>query len=457
MRNLYLDEQWRLWRAGILKALLCVLLVSLLGSCASLGRIANQSVAEDGSKTYSFVQLTTTDKRSRDFLLILSFSGGGTRAAALSYGVLQELRDTMVTTGGKKQRLLDEVDMISAVSGGSFTAAYYGVYGDGIFENFEKDFLRGNFEAPLIRAVLAPWHWFSDRGRTELAIEMYEDEVFHGATFADMRREGAPLVIINATDLSQGFRFSFIQEYFDLLCSDVSSFPVARAVAASSAVPVMFNPVVLENHAHCSAEDVGWLGHAGDIHADNEEMMAVINALKSYHDKQKRPYVHYVDGGISDNLGLRAIYEFIELSGGAAVLLERLHRPPSHAVAVISVDASTESNVDIDASPGQPSLRQTIDAVSDVQLHRYNAATNKLMHDLLADWRREFSTPSHPVEAHFIRVRLADVGTPQAQAYVNSIPTSLNLDDEKVDMLIETGRRLLRENPEYQRFLRDIR
>ena len=56
---------------------------------------------------------------SEELLLILSFSGGGTRAAAFSYGVLEALRATEVAFDGRRRRLVDEVDMISAVSGGA--------------------------------------------------------------------------------------------------------------------------------------------------------------------------------------------------------------------------------------------------------------------------------------------------------------------------------------------------
>ena len=46
-------------------------------------------------------------------------------------------------------------------------------------------------------------------------------------------------------------RFTFSSERFQLLCPDISDFRVARAVATSSAVPVMFAPVVLKNYDRC--------------------------------------------------------------------------------------------------------------------------------------------------------------------------------------------------------------
>ena len=80
----------------------------------------------------------------RDTFVVLAFSGGGTRAAAFSYGVLEKLRDTVVEVEGQPTRLLDLVDVITSVSGGSYTAAYYGLFGDRIFDDFSSRFLYRN-------------------------------------------------------------------------------------------------------------------------------------------------------------------------------------------------------------------------------------------------------------------------------------------------------------------------
>ncbi|MFA0349908.1 patatin-like phospholipase family protein, partial [Vibrio sp. 10N.222.55.C6] len=92
-------------------------------------------------------------------------------AAALSYGVLQALRDTNIEIDGETVNLLDEVDMISSVSGGSFTAAYYGIYGDQIFEDYEETFLYHEVSKDLFSILLSPTYWFSYATRTDKATD----------------------------------------------------------------------------------------------------------------------------------------------------------------------------------------------------------------------------------------------------------------------------------------------
>src|SRR5882762_9249042 len=82
-----------------------------------------------------------------DALLALSFSGGGTRAAAFSFGVLQELEHTRLGSRGKT--LLDQVGFVSGVSGGSITAAYFGLKKRAALDDFRQRFLLRNAEEDL--------------------------------------------------------------------------------------------------------------------------------------------------------------------------------------------------------------------------------------------------------------------------------------------------------------------
>ena len=429
----------------------------LLAGCASYGVVQNAPINRQ-SPPHSYSVQSIGERSYNDEIQVgLSFSGGGTRAAALAYGVLQELRDTNVSLKGRQVRLLDEVGFISSVSGGSFTAAYYGVFGDRIFSDFESAFLRQDVEDVLITMALNPLHWFRDTERTTWAVEYYQQQIFKGATFADMNKAGRPLIVINATDLGRGVRFSFLQEYFDLLCSDLSSFPVARAVAASSAVPVVFHPVIVENYADCGSNLPGWLSAVRTGAKDDEAQTEIFSGLETFLDKDRRKYIHLVDGGITDNLGLRAMLEIVAMEGGVEAHLGRVkRRTPPRRTALIVVDASASAHSLMDTSRKQPSMMETINAMSDIQLHRYNTATIESMTQALSRWEKELSTPDRPVSAYFVQVDFKDIQDPQLRDYFNQIPTSFSLTNEQVDKLIEAGRQLLRDNQEFRRLIEDI-
>lgn len=425
----------------------------VLSGCSSYGVVKNQEKVDSptGGQPYS-IKLAVKNNTG-DINLVLAFSGGGTRAAALSYGVMQELRDSLVTINGKQRRLLDEVDVISSVSGGSFTSAYYGLHGDGLFEDFESVFLKYDVQSRLLQGLFNPLKWVDSAGRTEMAIKVYDRQIFNEKTFADMRDSGGPLILINASDLSYGVRFSFVQEYFDLLCSDINTFPVSRAVAASSAVPVLFNPVVVKNYPGCEMERAEFEKLVRNRVSGNPEWREVFDGLMTYRDKKKRQYAHFVDGGITDNLGLRAVYQIIEAQGDSARFLEHHGRDPARWVVLIVVDASTDPERVMDQTPKTPSLEETISTMSSAQLHLYNAATLELMDRTMKKWAQETSTPELTVEPYFVNIGFRDIEQPEAREYFNSIPTSFVLDDEQVDRLIAAGRELLRNNAEFQRLM----
>lgn len=433
----------------------------LLVGCASYGRVVNapldSSSVNAGYSIRNYQQRSQGNNRPDDIAIMLAFSGGGTRAAAMAYGILSELRDTQIFTANGKTRLLDEVDHITSVSGGSFTAAYYGLYGEDVFNKFEDEFLRANVNSGLSRKLMNPGLWFSNKGRTESAVEYYEETLFHGATFADMNKPGRPMIVINASDLAYGVRFSFIQDYFKLLCSDLSSFPVARAVAASSAVPVLFNPVVVENHTGCDKNQINWPENLDELRENNAEFNDLYNGLTTYADKDERKYIHFVDGGITDNMGLRAVLDLIQVAGGAKSFMEKSGKKPHSKFVVISVDASTSPLPEMDKTPKQPSMLAAMSAMTGIQLHRYNSATIEMFESKLTEWADEISTPELKVDPYFIPVNFEDIDQPQLRYFLNKIPTTFSLSDEEVDKLIESGRQILRNNKTFQQLLSDLK
>jgi NTE family protein len=54
--------------------------------------------------------------------------------------------------------------------------------------------------------------------------------------------------------LFNGSRFEFVQDPFDLLCSDLRGVSLASAVVASSAVPMLPSPITLWMHSGASPD-----------------------------------------------------------------------------------------------------------------------------------------------------------------------------------------------------------
>lgn len=436
--------------AGVLLA------TSVLSGCVSLLPPSNQPITTvDGTTGYR--PFNTHRKPVGDHQVILAFSGGGTRAAALSYGVLQELRDTTIQDPQQPaERLLDEVDLISSVSGGSFTAAYYGLYGDDIFRDYEKDFLRKSVQSSLINNLLSPRYWyhamFSGINRTDMAVDYYNRTIFRDATFADIPLEKRPFIEINATDLSTGAHFSFAQGYFDALCTDLYQFPVARAVTASSGVPMAFPPVTLKNHAGQCDIQHSYLGPIIEKQVfDNPREEELITTFRSYLDAEKRPYIHLVDGGVSDNLGLRAVLDRNELMNRN--LAGMMQQNPVRDVLVILVNAQVKPEKPLDKTYQSPSMLQTAGALTDALISRYTVETRALVRSQMEALEQEAQQQGFDVRFYFVEVDFAALESPGLQQYFNNLPTTLELSNGEVDILIEAGRELLRQSQPYQQFL----
>jgi len=393
--------------------------------------------------------------------IYLAFSGGGTRAAAFSYGVLEGLRDARIWVDGESVPVLDEVDTISGVSGGSFPAAYYGLFGDDIFERFEKDFLKRNVQTALILRALRPKNliglmtpWVN---RSALAAQYYDSKVFHDATFADLTAARGPTVYINATDLSSGDRFTFTQGQFDVLCSDLDQLHVSVAVAASSAVPALLSPVTLRNHAGtCGYELPAWLQPALASKRTDPRAYQAARSFAQYHDPQAKKFIHLVDGGVSDNLGLRAGLDLVYAAGGLDEVRKIRGSEKSERLIVIVVNAETENDPKIDLSAAAPGFAALMNSVSGAQIRRSNFETLRLLEDGMRHWGQELQQAGKPPPTYLVEVSFDNLEDPEEVRYFKRLPTSFKLSDEQVDRLREAGRRLLRDSPEFQRLLKDM-
>jgi NTE family protein len=393
--------------------------------------------------------------------VILAFSGGGTRAAALAYGVLKELKGTEVVVAGKKTRLLDEVSLISSVSGGSFTSAYYGLHGEGIFDDFEERFLRRNIEGLVALNLLRPLKLarvaFTGYTRSDLAIDVYDKEVFGGATFKDLARAGGPVLNINATDIDIGTVFTFIQPNFDMICSDLSQLRVAQAVTASSAVPGIFAPLLLQNYAgSCDHPQPEWIGEALAHPRESRRRYHDARSVVTYLDSKKRPYLFLVDGVVADNIGARRIIADVVHAGGAWNLAEDTELSlPEHVVYIV-VNAEARRVHKWDDKPAIPSLTSVLRSISSTGIYRYNFETIELLRESAARWQEQMRQHGEKMNASVVEVSFDDLTDPAERKFFNAVKTSFTLDDTTVDRLIEVGGRLLRESPDFRDFLEPL-
>jgi NTE family protein len=240
--------------------------------------------------------------------IALSFSGGGLRASAFAHGVLKALEETKTPTGD----LLDDLTFISSVSGGSLTAAHYGLYGREGLAHFRENVLLRDFERDMHLSVLLPANLMrllggglNDRANF---VDTLDRHVFHGATFADIYRQRKPDIRIHATDLYNRIAFPFIPRVFSILCSDIRSYSVADAVGASMAVPLVFAPVVVRTYPDHCVEPLPAL--LAKIRADPDSprlLKAMEHGMSSYRDPARVRFVKLVDGSVTDNFGLSTL------------------------------------------------------------------------------------------------------------------------------------------------------
>jgi NTE family protein len=361
-------------------------------------------------------------------LIVVTFSGGGVRASALAYGTLQALADLDAPGGAK---LLDRVDIISSVSGGSVTAGWYALHGrDGLKDDarFQRFLYDDNMSALALRGLnplALAGYLVADYQRSDVLADYFARRLFDDKRYADVAaryRPGArqPFVIVNATDLGHETGFGFTQNRFDLLCSDLSLYRLADAVAASANFPVVFSPIGLRNHAQgCRARDARWLAagppqwidsyksrydspFAGGAEAkrrasDGLLQLRAARTASDYLDSERDRVVHLLDGGLVDNLGVQSVLAIEDEAVCTPGLFQRLSkpRPPAYQrikqVLFIVVNARSRTPASIDGAVAPPDAFSTLLRVIDTPVDSTIVSTQHLLTAVLQAYAQRSS------------------------------------------------------------------
>jgi len=460
-----------------LRATAALFAVLAFAGCAT--RPVNPPAAQyDPQKAYR-IERPSDNSEDNATLVVLAFSGGGTRAAAFSYGVLETLRDMEVQTRtGRHVRALDTVDVITGISGGSFTALAFGLYGDKLFDVYETAFLKRDVQGELLGRALNPFNWpalgSTGWGRSELAADMYDEVLFKGATFNDLKRDG-PRILVSATDLADGTRLIFNPENFDVLCTDLSSMRLARAAAASSAVPVVLSSITIDNHGGtCGYQLPQW----ARMFLDNPDpprpasrTVKRLQELQTFADRDSHRFIHLVDGGVSDNVGMRGVLDV--LSTFEALHAAGLKTPYDHVrnIYLLVVNSLATPPNDWGLHENPPAVFDVLIKATGTPIDRYSYDTVETLRDIQARWAslREVRDAIKPypelsaklgavMRAPDINIRVVEVSfnavpDKAERDYLNTLPTSFVLDDEAVDRLRVAAKDAILSSPEIKRLI----
>jgi len=170
----------------------------------------------------------------------LALSGGGSRAIAFHYGVLEALNDLQVT---------HKINVVSAISGGAVIAALWVLYWRNwkLFSARVEDILRSGLQASLIEKLMHPSRFFAHFLNFGLDIDLLadvlDDRIFNGLELSKL--PSSPLLILNAVDLKTGSNFKFSRTVSGSYKDGghvLPNFRLSQAVACSAAHPLFFAP-----------------------------------------------------------------------------------------------------------------------------------------------------------------------------------------------------------------------
>jgi len=273
-----------------------------------------------------------------------------------------------------------------------------------------------------------------------VAEELWDDRLFERHTFGDLARRGRPYVYINATDMDAGSVFSFTADQLGALCIRADTFPIARAVAASSAVPGALSPVTIRNHAAGApcVPPPAWTASA--LQADpGSDRYRYARTLLSY-SGTKRKYVHLLDGGLADNIGARVPLRLLTTPGEKGSILDRLADGRIRTIMFVVVDAQRVLNAELGEHAEIPSVAKALYKSADIPFGNFSSETIRRLRDQAG-------------AANVAEVTLRNVADSATQARLEKLGTTFELPRRDVDLLRTTGASLIAREQAYRSLL----
>lgn len=445
-----------------------LLLVAIAGLIASCASVFNQPENKPYAGDSSGLELNPPPVVG-DTGVALAFSGGGMRASAFSYGVLRGL-DRLSASGGKSY--FDHIVFVSGVSGGSVTAAYFGLKGRGILADYRERFLSRDPEESLRTAMNLPNLVQGLQGGVNNASRLpvwLDQNVFDNATLGDLFQPGKPIVWINASDLYNGTPFVFTPVTFTALCSDFRNYPLSQAVAASAAVPIAFAPIVIESFPDaCNASLPPWVDRVLADRNAGAQVRAYARTLLRYRDPAQQRFVKLADGGITDNFGLSGLViaraaadrPYMPMMPDKAVQIRRLvfivvnagrapegdwSRTVEGPSGAALIGAVTDTAIDSAVRSGFDAFRLTIreweDATRKWRCSLPRAEAQRL--GARGDWR------CSNIKFEVVEIAFDQFDADRA-ARLARIPTRFTLPRADVDLLVESGMEAVVKHPTFK-------
>jgi NTE family protein len=192
---------------------------------------------------------------------------------------------------------------------------------------------------------------------------------------------------------------------------------------------------------------------------DNFRTRLMRASAESYLDAEKRPYIHLVDGGLNDNLGIRRLLDRLVASGSLSAPFRDAAPGSIRRVVFIAVNSERDLGERIDQADRVPTTRQVVDTLLFGVGGQITQVTLAIMSDDRERWHRELAKQrgaagspfAADAELHVITVSLRDVEDPTLRNLILAVPTAFSIDAEEVRKLVQAGREALRNSPEFQR------